>query len=82
MNDVDAALEEAVEAAQRHVVQADDRNAVEIFEPRAQGDELQQVGNDVDFDRFPVGRLDDAEHLDVLFERQRDVDVIDASPAG
>ena len=28
---------------------------------------------------FAVGRLDDAEHLDVLFERQRDVEVIDAS---
>ena len=27
---------------------------------------------------FAVGGLDDAEHLDVLFERQRDVDVIDA----
>ena len=71
------ALEHAVEAAQRHVVEADDRDAVEVLEPRAQRDELQQVGDDVDVDPFAVGRLDQAEHLDVLFERQRDVEVID-----
>ena len=63
--------------AQRDVVQADDRNAVEVLEPRAQRDELQQVGDDVDVDAFAVGGLDEAEHLDVLFERQRDVEVID-----
>ena len=80
--DVDRPLQDAVEAAQRHVVEADDRDAVEVLEPRAQRDELQQVGDDVDVDPFAVGRLDDAEHLDVLFERQRDVEVIDRVPAG
>ena len=49
------ALQDAVEAAQRHVVQADDRHAVEVLEPRAQRDELQQVGDDVDVDPFAVG---------------------------
>ena len=78
--DVDRALQDAVEAAQRHVVEADDRDAVEVLEPRAQRDELQQVGDDVDVDPFAVGGLDEAEHLDVLFERQRDVDVIDPFP--
>jgi hypothetical protein len=32
----------------------------------------------VDVDAFAVGRLDQAEHLHVLFERQRDVEVVDA----
>ena len=75
--EVDAALQQAVEAAERHVVQADDRNAVEILEARAKRDELQEVGHDMDVDHFAVRALDSAEHLDVLFERQRDVDVID-----
>ena len=82
MHDIDRPLQDAVEAAERHVVEADDRNAVEVLEPRPQRDELQQVGHDVDVDRLAIGRLDDAEHLDVLFERQRDVDVIDALPGG
>ena len=81
IDDVDRPLEQAVEAAQRHVVEADDRHAVEVLEPRAQRDELQQVGHDVHVDAFAVGGLDQAEHLDVLFERQRDVEVIDALAA-
>ena len=76
------ALEHAVEAAQRHVVEADDRDAVEVLEPRAQRDELQQVGHDVDVDALAVGDLDQAEHLDVLFERQRDVEVVDPLARG
>ena len=79
--DVDAPLEDAVEAAQRHVVEADDRDAVEVLEPRAQRDELQQVGHDVDVDAFAVGGLDEAEHLHVLVERQRDVEVVDVLAA-
>ena len=31
---------------------------------------------------FAAGRLDEAEHLDVLVERQRDVEVVDALRAG
>ena len=76
--DVDRALQQAVEAAQRHVVEADDRNAVEVLQPRAQRDELQQVGDDVHVDAFAVGLFDQAEHLDVLFERERDIEMIDA----
>ena len=75
-----AALQDAVEAAQRDVVEADDRDAVEVLEPGAQRDELQQVGDDVHVDAFAVGRLDEAEHLDVLLERQRHVEVIDPFP--
>ena len=45
-----ARLTHAVEALQRHVVDVDDRDAVEIFEPRAQRDDLQQVGHDLDVD--------------------------------
>ena len=39
-------------------------------------DELQQVGHDVDVDALAAGELDHAEHLDVLFDRQRDVDLV------
>ena len=45
-----AALDDAVEALQRDVVDVDDRDAVEILEPRAQRDDLQQVGHDLDVD--------------------------------
>ena len=80
--DVDRPLQDAVETAQRHVVEADDRDAVEVLEPRAQRDELQQVGDDVDVDPFAVGGFDQPEHLDVLVERQRHVEVIDRSRGG
>ena len=75
--EIDRPLQDAVEAPQRHVVEADDRDAVEVLEPGAERDELEQVGHDVHLDPLAVGRLDDAEHLDVLLERQRHVDVID-----
>ena len=75
--DVHGALEHAVEAAQRHVVDADERQAVEVLEPGAQRDELQQVGHDVDVDALAARELDDAEHLHVLVDRQRDVDFVD-----
>ena len=74
--DVDRALQHAVEAAQRHVVQADDRHAVEVLETRPQRDELQQVGDDVDVDAGAVGGFDERQHLDVLVERQRDVEMV------
>ena len=57
--DVDRPLEQAVEALQRHVVEADDRHAVEVLEAGAQGDELQEVRDDVDVDAFAVGCLDE-----------------------
>ncbi len=75
--DVHGALEDAVHAAERHVVDADDRQTVEIFEPRAERDELQQVRDDVDVDALAARELDDAEHLHVLVDRQRDVDLVD-----
>ena len=76
--DVDHPLEQAVEAAQRHVVQADDRHAIEVFEARAESDELKEIRDDVNVDALAIRLLDEREHLDVLFERQGDVDVIDA----
>ena len=79
--DVDRALEHAVEALQRHVVEVDDRDAVEVLEPGAQRDELQQVGHDLDVDALAARRLDQAEHLHVLVERQRHVEVIDRARA-
>ncbi len=71
-------LEQTVEAAKRHVVQADDRNAVEVLQARAQRDELEEVWDDVDVDALATGLLDQAEHLHVLLERERDIQVIDA----
>ena len=75
--DVDRALEDAVDAAQRHVVDADDRQAVQILEPGAERDELQQVRHDVDVDALAAGELHDAQHLHVLVDGQRDVDLVD-----
>ena len=53
-------------ALQRHVVDVDDRQAVEVLEPGAQGDELQQVRHDLDVDALAAGQLDEIEQLDVL----------------
>ncbi len=78
ISNIDRALEQAVEAAQRHVVQADDRHAVEVLEAGAESDELKEVRDDVNVDALAIRLLDQREHLDVLFERQGDVDVIDA----
>ena len=75
--DVHGALEHAVEAAERHVVDPDDRQPVQILEPRAERDELQEIRHDVNVDALAAGELDDAEHLDVLVDRQRDVDFVD-----
>ena len=76
-DDIECALDERADALQRHVVQVDHRHAVEIFEARTQRDELQQVRHDLDVHAFAAGRLDQVEQLHVLFERQRDVEVVD-----
>ena len=76
--DVDGPLQHAVEAAQRDVVDVDDRDAVELFEARAQRDHLDEVGHHLDLDDLAVGALDERHHLHVLVERQRDVELIDA----
>ena len=79
---VDRALDPGVEALQRHVVDVDDRQAVEVLEPGAQRDELQQVGHDLDVDALAAGDLHQVEQLGVLLERQRHVEVIDALALG
>ena len=75
------ALDDAVEALQRHVVDVDDRHAVEILEPGAQRDHLQQIGHDLDVDHLAAGAVEQLEHPHVLFGRQRDVEMIDRSRA-
>src|SRR5262245_15919538 len=75
--DVDAALDEGVEALQRHVVDVDDRQAVELFESRAQRDYLQQVGHHLDVHELAARAFDEPQHLDVLLGRQRNVQLID-----
>ena len=55
----------------------DDRHAVEIFEARAQREELHEVGHDLDVDHLAARALDEVEHLHVLVERQRHVQVVD-----
>ena len=72
------ALDPGVEALQRHVVDVDDRQAVEILEAGAQRDELQEVGHDLDVDALAAGDVHEVEQLRVFLERQRDVEVIDA----
>ena len=76
-----ARLTMAVEALQRHVVDVDDRHAVEVLEPRAQRDDLQQIGHDLDVDHLAARALEELEHPHVLLGRQRDVQVIDRSRA-
>ena len=76
-HDVEAALQPGVEALQRHLVDVDDRQPVEILEPRAQRDELQDVGHHLDVDELAAGDLHQVEQLGVLLERQRDIQVID-----
>ena len=70
-------LECGVDALERHAVEVDDWNAVEIFELSPQGDDLQQIGNHLDFDDLAIRVLDQVEHLHVLVERQGDVQLID-----
>ena len=54
----------------------DDRQAVEVLETSPQRDDLQQVGDHADVDDLAVGVLHQPEHLDVLLERERDVEMI------
>ena len=75
---VDSALHDCIEALQRNVVDVDDRDAVEILEPRPERDDLQQIGHHLHVDALPARRFDQLEHLHVLFGRQRDVKVIDS----
>ena len=76
-SEVDRPLDDRVEPLQRNVVDVDDRNAVEIFEAGAQREELHQVRHDLHVDHLAARALDEVEHLHVLVERQRHVQVID-----
>ncbi len=74
---VDGPLDDGVDPLQRNVVNIDDGNAVEVLEPRAQREELDEVGHHLHVHHFPARVFDEVEHLDVLVERQRHVQVVD-----
>ncbi len=74
--DVDRPLERAVQPLQRHVVDVDDREAVQVLEPRPQRDELEEVGHHLHVHALAGGPLDHLHGLPVLLERQRHVDVV------
>jgi hypothetical protein len=78
--DIDRSLDDAVEALKRNVVDVDDGNAVQILEARAKGDDLEEIGHDLDVDAFPARCLKQLEHPHVLVRRQRDIQVIDRFP--
>ena len=75
--EIDGPLDDRVETLQRNVVNVDDGDAVEIFEPRAQREELHEVGHDLHVDHLAARALDEVEHLHVLVERQRHVQMVD-----
>src|SRR5262249_39970076 len=75
--DVDRALHEGVDALETGLVDVDDRHAVEVLEPRAERDHLQDVRYDLDVDAFTAGDIQQLEQPDVLFRRKRDVEVFD-----
>ena len=75
--EVDRPLDDGVEPLQRYVVDVDDGNAVEIFEARAQRQKLHQIRHDLDVDHLAARAFDQVEHLHVLVERQRHIEVVD-----
>ena len=75
--EIDGPLDDGVESLQRNVVNVDDGDAVEIFEPRAKGEELHEVGHDLHVHHLAARALDEVEHLHVLVERQRHVQMVD-----
>src|SRR5688572_19089978 len=77
-DDVDDPLDPGVQPLERHIVDVDDRQAVKVLEPRPQGDELQQVRDDLDVDELAAGDLHQVEQPRVLLERERHVEMIDA----
>ena len=75
--DVDRPLDPGIEALERHIVDADDRQAVQILEARAKRNELQQIRDDLDLDTFAAGELHQVEELGMLLEGQRHIQMID-----
>ena len=75
--EVDRPLGQGAEPLERHVVEVDDRDAVQVLDTGPQRDELQQVRDDLHVDQALGAGLDDLEHAVVLFERQGHVDLID-----
>ena len=75
-HDVQRALDKRVEALQRHVVDVDDRDAVQILQARAQRDHLQQIGHDLDVNHLAPDDVEQLQHPDVLFGGECDVEVV------
>ena len=70
-SEVHHALHHAVPAPERDLVQADDRDPVEVLEGGLDRGVLDQVGNDLDVDALVAYALDEAQQLRVLLEGQR-----------
>src|SRR5439155_5770648 len=77
---VDRPLHDAVEALQRDVVDVDDGNAVEIFEPGPQRDHLQKIRHHLDVEHLAARAVDELEHAHVLLGGKRDIQMIDRLP--
>ena len=74
---IEAAFDEAAPSLQRRFGQVDRRQAVEVFDARAQHHELQQIGHDVDGDDAAHEPVEQRHHRLRRRVRQRDEDVID-----
>ena len=72
------ALDGGIETLQRHVVDVDDRHAVEIFEARPQRDHLEKVRHHLHVHREAARAVEQLDHAQVLIGRQRHVQMIDA----
>src|SRR5439155_8053528 len=59
--DIDDALHPRVEALERDVIDVDDRQAIEILETGAEGDELQDIGDDLDVNTLAAGEFNQVE---------------------
>ena len=77
---VDRPFDPALEALERDIVDVDNRQTIQVFEPRPQGDELQEIRHDLDVDALAAGDVHQIEQLGMLFEGEGDVQVVHALP--
>ena len=77
---IDRPFGEAAPALERHLREVDHRHAVEVFEARLQGGELEHVRHQLHFHTVTANLFEHGHHAFVRFERQRDVDLIDVFP--
>ena len=70
------ALDHAAPALERHLVEADDRDPVEVLERGADRRVLHDVGDDLQVDALVAQPLDERHEPGVVLERQRHVDLV------